>query len=139
MAEATRTKLELGATAEVSKTIGEHDVYTFAGLTGDFNPVHVDEVAAGRSRFGGRVAHGMLAAGLFSAILGTKLPGPGTIYLGQELKFLAPVRFGDTVTARVELLEVRADKPIAVLRTWAVNQKGETVLDGKATVLLPGG
>lgn len=138
MAETQRAKLEVGATAEVSKTIGEHDVYTFAGLTGDFNPVHVDEVAAGRSRFGGRVAHGMLAAGLFSAILGTKLPGPGTIYLGQELKFLAPVRFGDTVTARVEVLEVRADKPIAVLRTWAVNQKGETVLDGKATVLLPG-
>ncbi len=138
MAETQRAKLEVGATAEVSKTIGEHDVYTFAGLTGDFNPVHVDEVAAGRSRFGGRVAHGMLAAGLCSAILGTKLPGPGTIYLGQELKFLAPVRFGDTVTARVEVLEVRADKPIAVLRTWAVNQKGETVLDGKATVLLPG-
>jgi 3-hydroxybutyryl-CoA dehydratase len=139
MAEAARTKLELGATAEVSKTIGEHDVYTFAGLTGDFNPVHVDEVAAGRSRFGGRVAHGMLAAGLFSAILGTKLPGPGTIYLGQELKFLAPVRFGDTITARVELLELRADKPIAVFRTWVVNQKAETVIDGKATVLLPGG
>lgn len=139
MAEAARTKLELGATAEVSRTIGEHDVYTFAGLTGDFNPVHVDEVAAGRSRFGGRVAHGMLAAGLFSAILGTKLPGPGTIYLGQELKFLAPVRFGDTITARVELLELRADKPIAVFRTWAVNQKAETVIDGKATVLLPGG
>jgi 3-hydroxybutyryl-CoA dehydratase len=138
MAEAARTKLELGATAEVSKTIGEHDVYTFAGLTGDFNPVHVDEVAAGRSRFGSRVAHGMLAAGLFSAILGTKLPGPGTIYLGQELKFLAPVRFGDTVTAHVELLELRTDKPIAVFRTWAVNQKGETVIDGKATVLLPG-
>ncbi|MBN1774211.1 MAG: MaoC family dehydratase [Deltaproteobacteria bacterium] len=138
MAQTGGTKLELGATAESSKTIGEHDVYTFAELTGDFNPVHVDEVAAGRSRFGTRVAHGMLAAGLFSAILGTKLPGPGTIYLGQELRFVAPVRFGDTVTARVELLEVRTDKPIAVLRTWAVNQKGETVLDGKATVLLPG-
>jgi len=138
MAEAGRGKLEIGATAQVSKTIGEHDVYTFAGLTGDFNPVHVDEVAAGRSRFGARVAHGMLAAGLFSAILGTKLPGPGTIYLGQELKFLAPVRFGDTVTAHVELLELRTDKPIAVFRTWAVNQKGETVIDGKATVLLPG-
>lgn len=139
MTQAGRTKLAVGDAAECSKTIGEHDVYAYAGLTGDFNPMHVDEVAAGRSRFGTRVAHGMLAAGLFSAILGTKLPGPGTIYLGQELRFVAPVRFGDTVTARVEVLELRADKPIAVLRTRAVNQRGETVIEGKATVLLPEG
>ena len=126
-----------GVTAEMSKTITETDVALYAGITGDFNPVHVDAVAAARSRFGGRIAHGMLSAGLISAVLGMKLPGPGSIYLSQSLKFTRPVRIGDTVTAQVSVAAVNAEKRRVTLTTICRNQDGETVLEGEALVLVP--
>lgn len=130
-------ELEVGQAAEISKTITEADVVLYAGLTGDFNPAHVDEVAAREGRFGGRIAHGMLTAGLVSSVLGTRLPGPGCIYVGQSLRFTRPVRIGDTVTARVEVTELRPEGRRVILRTTGRNQDGETVLDGEAEVLVP--
>ena len=126
--------INIGDSASVSKTITETDVYLFAGITGDLNPAHVNEVAASETMFGGRIAHGMLSAGLISAVLGMYLPGPGTIYLGQELRFMAPVYLGDDITATVEIIELREDKKIVKLNTTCVNQEGKTVVSGVATV-----
>lgn len=131
-----------GQTASFSKTITEADVYQFAGITGDFNPLHVNAEFARHSRFGERIAHGMLTAGLISTVLGMRLPGPGAIFLGQTLKFLKPVRFGDTITAKAEVLTYRSDKRILTLGTICTNQRGEQVLEGEATLLVdpvPGG
>jgi len=128
--------LAIGQTAEFAKTITDADVTLFAGVTGDFNPVHIDETAAQRSRFGGRIAHGMLSAGLISATIAGKLPGPGSIYLSQTLRFTAPVRIGDTVTASVSIVEIIAAKRRVRLATVCRNQNGATVLDGEATVLV---
>jgi len=128
--------LTIGQTAEFAKTITDADVTLFAGVTGDFNPVHVDETAAQRSRFGGRIAHGMLSAGIISATIAGKLPGPGSIYLSQTLRFTAPVRIGDTVTASVSILEILTAKRRVRLSTVCRNQNGATVLDGEATVLV---
>jgi 3-hydroxybutyryl-CoA dehydratase len=130
--------IRVGDRASFSKTIGEHDVYTFAGLSGDFNPVHVDAEYAKTTRFGERIAHGMVAACLFSNVLGNQLPGPGTVYLGQELTFKAPVKFGDTITATCEVIAKREDKPIVTLRTTATNQRGDVVIEGRAVVKAPG-
>ena len=130
-------RLAVGQTAEMAKTVTEADVVLFAGVTGDFNPVHVDAVAAERSRFGGRIAHGMLSAGLVSAVLAMRLPGPGTIYLSQSLRFTRPVRIGDTVTARVEIAELVPAKRRVRLATTCLNQRGETVLEGEAVVMVP--
>lgn len=130
-------RLAVGQAAEQSKTVTEADVVLFAGVTGDFNPVHVDAVAAERSRFGGRIAHGMLSAGLVSAVLAMRLPGPGTIYLSQSLRFTRPVRIGDTVTARVEILELVPAKRRVRLATTCLNQRGEPVLEGEAVVMVP--
>ena len=124
----TIQQLKLGDSASHSKTISETDVYLFAGITGDLNPAHVNESVASASRFGGRIAHGILSAGLISAVLAMQLPGPGTIYLGQELKFTRPVRFGDTVTATCTVSEIRAEKNIVKLDTVCTNQAGEVVL-----------
>lgn len=129
--------LQLGQTAEFSKTVTESDVILFAGITGDFNPAHVDEVRASASRFGGRIAHGMLSAGFISACIAMRLPGPGAIYLSQTLKFTRPVRIGDTVTARVEVLEWNEGKRRARLLTTCRNQRGEVVIEGEALVLVP--
>ncbi|GAB4306934.1 MAG: MaoC family dehydratase [Myxococcota bacterium] len=131
------SEIEIGRTATFAKTISEHDVYAFAGITGDFNPVHINAEYAKGTRFGERVAHGMLAASLISTVLGTILPGPGTIYLGQELKFTAPVKIGDTVTIRIEATEKRDDKRIVKFKTQAFNQEERMVLDGVATVIAP--
>ena len=128
--------LEVGQSAHFSKTVTEADVVLFAGVTGDFNPAHVDEVAARESRFEGRVAHGMLSAAFISTVLGTRLPGPGTIYVGQTLRFKAPVRIGDTVTARVTISELDRERRRALLETVCVNQDGETVIEGEAKVLV---
>ena len=127
-------ELTPGLAAELSKTVTETDVVLFAGITGDFNPAHVNEVEARASRFGGRIAHGMLSAGFISAVLGTRLPGPGSIYLSQSLKFTAPVRIGDTVTARVEVVEVV--KRRVRLATTCRTQDGTTVVEGEAVVLV---
>ena len=117
------------------KIISDDVIRSFAELTGDTNPVHLDDAYAAGTRFGRRIAHGMIAAGLISAALANDLPGPGTVYLGQTLQFKAPVYPGDTVTATVEVKSVRADKPIAVLTTFCTNQDNVIVLEGEATVL----
>ena len=131
------TGLQVGQAAEFSKTVTENDVERFAGITGDFNPVHVDETQAAKLRFGGRIAHGMHTAGLISACISMRLLGPGTIYLRQSLKFTRPVRIGDTVTARVEILEWDATKRHARLATTCRNQRNDVVIDGEALVLVP--
>lgn len=133
----TFEELAVGQSAERSRTVTESDVARFAEVTGDFNPVHVDEEAARRSRFGGRIAHGMLSAGLISAVLGMDLPGPGAIYTAQTLRFTRPVRIGDTITARVAVLELVPEKRRVRLSTTCTNQDGALVLDGEATVLVP--
>lgn len=130
-------ELTVGTAAETDRTVTVDDVTAYAGLTGDFNPVHMDEAAAARTRFGGRIAHGMLSAGFISAAIATKLPGPGSIYLGQTLRFTAPVRIGDTVTTRLEVTEVVPEKRRVKLATRCANQHGETVIEGEATVLVP--
>jgi 3-hydroxybutyryl-CoA dehydratase len=130
-------QFSVGQSASFSKTVTEHDVYTFAGVTGDFNPAHVDEVYASGTSFKKRIAHGMLSAGLVSAVLGTKLPGPGSIYAGQTLKFLAPVYIGDTITATATVKEVIAERRRLILTTECTNQEGVAVLSGEATIFIP--
>lgn len=130
-------KLNPGDTAEVTKRITEADVQAFADVTGDHNPIHLDEEFAKTTRFGKRIAHGMLTASLISSVLANKLPGEGSVYLGQTLKFVAPVFPGDEITARVIVRETREDKPIVKLETLCLNQNGETVIRGEATVLVP--
>lgn len=133
----TIQEIQVGDTAEFAKTVTEADVYLYAGLSGDFNPAHINEAYAQKTFFKTRIAHGMLAAGFISAVLGTQLPGPGTIYMRQELNFLAPVRMGDTITARVEVAEVNMEKKRVKMKTTCTNQNGETVLDGEALVSPP--
>jgi 3-hydroxybutyryl-CoA dehydratase len=130
----TIEQLNVGDSAEFTKTVSESDVYLFAGVTGDMNPAHINEAYAEQTFFKTRLAHGMLSAGFISAVLGMQLPGPGTIYLKQDLKFLKPVRIGDTVTARVEVVELDTENNLAELRTSCSNQDGKLVLDGKASV-----
>ena len=127
--------IQVGDNASMSKTVSEHDVYTFAGVSGDFNPVHINAEFAKTTMFKERIAHGMLSAGFISAVLGTALPGVNTIYLSQELVFKAPVKFGDTITATVEVIEKIVAKNRLVLKTIATNQEGTVVVDGKATVM----
>jgi len=135
----TIQQIAVGQTAEFTKTVTETDVVLFAGITGDFNPAHVDEVEAAKGMFGGRIAHGLLSAGFISTVLAMRLPGPGTIYLSQNLRFVRPVRIGDTVTARVEVAEVIAAKRRVRLTTTVANHHRETVIDGEATVMVPEG
>ena len=127
-------KLKIGDTATRSKTITDANIRAFADLTGDHNPIHMDEQFASQSRFGKRIAHGMLSASLISAVLANDLPGHGSIYLGQTLKFVAPVFIGDEITARVTVTSVRDGKPIAKLETVCTNQRDEVVIEGEATV-----
>ena len=127
----------VGQTASVSRTISESDVYLFAGVTGDLNPAHTNEEYAKNTHFKTRIAHGMLSAGLISAVLGMHLPGPGTIYTGQTLKFLAPVHIGDTITATAEIKSLDLERNRVVLTTTCTNQEGTLVLSGEATALLP--
>ena len=129
-------KFKAGDNAETTRKIEQSDIDAFAEITGDHNPVHVDEEFAQQTRFGRRIAHGMLTASLISSVLANKLPGEGSVYLGQTLQFVAPVFPGDEVTARVTVKEVRDDKPIVKLETICVNQRGETVIRGEATVLV---
>lgn len=132
----TISEMKLGDSASFTKTVSEHDVYTYAGVSG-FNPAHVNEVEAQKGMFGKRIAHGMLSAGFISTVLGTQLPGPGTIYMGQELRFTKPVFFGDTITATVTVAELIPEKNRAILDTVCTNQNGEVVIKGKATVMPP--
>jgi acyl dehydratase len=123
-------------TASLSRAISDDDIRAFANATGDHNPLHLDEEFAKQTRFGRRIAHGMLSASLISAVIANDLPGPGSIYLGQTLQFVAPVFPGDTVTARVTVISIREDKPIVKLETVCTNQRDEVVIRGEATVLV---
>lgn len=127
----------VGQSAELIRTLTERDVMAFAEVTGDFNPVHVDADAAAASSFGERIVHGMLTASLLSALLAMKLPGPGAIYLSQSLRFLRPVKLGDTVTARVEIVSIDIARRRLTLATFVRNERGKNVIDGDAVVQLP--
>ena len=129
-------RLFIGQTASFAKTITQSDVYGFAGIVGDFNPVHVNSIVAEKSVFKKQVAHGMLVGSLISTVLGMQLPGPGTIYLEQYLRFKKPVYFGDTITAVVTVKEaINVDKGIFKLETKAMNQNNDCVIDGFAIVM----
>ena len=130
--------LKPGDKASRSQTISDQMIRSFADLTGDTNPVHLDDAYAAGTRFGRRIAHGMIAAGLISATLANDLPGPGTVYLSQTLQFKGPVYPGDTITATVEVKNVRPDKPIITLSTICTNQDDKAVLEGEAGVLVSG-
>ena len=130
-------KLQVGDVAEFAKTVSETDIYLYAGITGDFNPAHVNEEYAKNTFFKTRIAHGMLTAGLISAIIANQLPGPGTIYLKQELNFLAPVRIGETITGRVEVIEINVEKNRVRLKTTCSNQDGVIVISGEGLVSPP--
>lgn len=128
-------EIYIGMTRNVSKTISESDVYTYAGLIGDINPVHVNEEYAKTTRFGKRIVHGMLTASFFSTIVGMLIPGADAIYLGQTCKFLLPVYINDTITATGVVTKILPEKKIAVMKTTIRNQKGEIVVTGEATVM----
>ncbi len=133
----TINEMKCGDAVELTKTVTESYIYMFAGLSGDVNPAHLDESYAEKTPFKKRIAHGMLTAGYISAILGNQLPGPGTIYMGQDLKFLAPVFIGDTITVRVEVAELIPEKNQVRMKTTCTNQDGKLVLTGEALVCAP--
>jgi 3-hydroxybutyryl-CoA dehydratase len=133
----TISELKVGDQASFSKTISETDVYLYAGITGDFNPAHIDETYAQKTAFKTRIAHGMLTAGFISNVVGTQLPGPGTIYVSQSLKFMAPVVIGDTITATVQVIDILPEKKRVRLKTTCANQEGTVVLDGEALISPP--
>jgi 3-hydroxybutyryl-CoA dehydratase len=133
----TINELTVGQSAHFTKTVSESDVYLFAGVTGDFNPAHVDETWAAKTAFKTRIAHGMLSAGFISNVLGNQLPGPGSIYIQQTLDFRAKVAIGDTITAMAEVIEIDKEKKRVRLRTVCTNQEGTVVLDGEAVVSPP--
>ncbi len=130
-------EMKLGDSAQIEKLISEELVNEFARVIGDFNPVHLDQVYAEKTHFKGRIAHGALSIGLLSNVLGNVLPGHGTIYLSHEIKFLSPVRIGDTLTVRVEVVELIPEKNRVRFRTTCINQKGEMVVDGFAWAMPP--
>lgn len=129
--------IQVGMSASFSKTVTEADLHAYAGLSGDFNPIHVDEEYASSTMFKGRIAYGMLSAAFISTTLGTRLPGPGCVYVSQSLKFKAPVRIGDTVTARVEVSATLPAKRFVTLKTTC-SVAGALVIDGEATLMVPG-
>lgn len=128
--------IKVGDTASITREITDQDLRAFAALSGDRNPVHLDEAFAQTTRFGRRIAHGMFGASLISAAIGMKLPGTGSIYLSQTLKFLQPVYIGDTLTVRITVQKVREEKSIVTLETVCENQNSETVISGEAVVLV---
>lgn len=131
------SEIKEGDVATSSHTLTQDDIKLFAIVSGDVNPAHLDVEYAEKSSFHQVIAHGMWSASLISALLGTKLPGPGTIYLSQILKFTRPVMIGDTITAEVKVVKKFAKKPIVILSCKCVNQKGKDVVTGKAKVLAP--
>ena len=133
---AARADFYVGEQASLTKTVTDADVATFADLIGDHNPIHIDDEYARKSRFGKRLAHGVFTGGLISAVLGNCLPGPGSIYLSQQLEFLAPVFIGDTITAVVEVTSWRPEKRIITFKTDAYNQEERQVVTGKSVLLV---
>jgi 3-hydroxybutyryl-CoA dehydratase len=130
-------EMKIGDTASMAKTVTEYDIYQFAGVTGDFNPIHINKEYASGTFFKGRIAHGMLSAGFISAVVGTKLPGTGCIYVSQTVNFRAPVRIGDTITTTAEVVELMVEKNRVRLKTTCTNQDGTLVVDGEALMLAP--
>ena len=128
-------KPEIGQTATIEKTLDKQTVVAFASVSEDYNPIHLDEDFAKTTQFERPIVHGMLASSLISGLLASKVPGAGSIYLGQSLKFLRPIFVGETVTAKVEVISVREDKPIAVISTQVLSANGEVAVDGEATVM----
>ncbi len=128
--------IAMGQSAEVTHTVTEEDIQTFGNLSGDYNPLHFDEDWAKTTMFEGRIAHGILTASFISTAIGMYLPGPGTIYMSQSMRFLGPVRIGDTITARVEVVNLNDEKERVTLKTICTNQDGKVVLDGEALVTL---
>ena len=126
-----------GDTAEFAKTISEFDIYQFAGITGDFNPLHVNEEAAKETRFGKRIAHGMLVSSFICTALGTKLPGEGTIHVNQDLSFLSPVFIGDTITVKLTLADKEYKKNRWLIKCEIYNQEDVLVIEGNAIVVPP--
>jgi acyl dehydratase len=133
----TFDEIAVGEGASVSRTVTKQDIELFAVVSGDVNPAHLDPAYAETSMFQRVIAHGMLGAGLISSVLGTRLPGPGTIYLGQDLRFRQPVGIGDTITATVTVREKRAEKRILLLDCTCTNQDGRKVITGTAEVIAP--
>ncbi|KAB0479088.1 MaoC family dehydratase [Vibrio sp. IB15] len=126
---------EIGQIATIEKKLDKQTVEAFASVSEDYNPIHLDEDFAKTTQFERPIVHGMLASSLISGLLASKVPGAGSIYLGQSLKFLRPIFVGETVTAKVEVIRVREDKPIAVISTQVLNANGEIAVDGEATVM----
>lgn len=129
--------ITIGDSASFTKTVTEYDVYNFAGVTGDMNPIHINQEFAKNTQFSNRIAHGILSLGFISNVLGTKLPGPGSIYAKQSCQFKKPVYIGDTITATVEVTNKDEIKNRVWLRTYCTNQRGEVVLEGEA-LMMPG-
>lgn len=134
---APRDDFQIGERASFAKTVSDGDVRTMAEVTGDFNPLHMDDEYARKTRFGQRIVHGVFSAGLISAVLGNQLPGPGSIYLSQQVEFLAPVFIGDTITATVVVVSWRQDKRIITLKTDCHNQHSKQVVAGQAVLMVP--
>lgn len=128
--------IKIGMSASFAKTVTEGDISAFAGLSGDFNPVHINEEFAKTTMFKGRIAHGMLSVAFISTVLGMKLPGPGCIYVSQTLKFKAPVRIGDTVSAHAEVIATLAEKKFVTIKTTCI-VAGKPVIEGEATLMVP--
>ena len=128
---------KIGDCAQLSKTIKDEDIRVFAEVTGDKNPLHLDDEFASKTIFKRRIAHGILTAGLISSVIGNRLPGNGTIYLSQTLNFLAPVYVGDEITAKVKVLQVLKEGKRLRLKTQVINQNGTVVVDGEALVIPP--
>ncbi|MFW9769554.1 MAG: MaoC family dehydratase [Candidatus Thorarchaeota archaeon] len=128
--------IKMGQSAEIVHTVTEQDIKTFGDLSGDYNPLHFDEEWAKKTMFEGRIAHGILTAAFISAAIGMHLPGAGTIYMSQSMRFLGPVKIGDTITARVEVVGLNDEKQRVTLQTTCTNQVGKVVLDGEALVTL---
>ncbi|MQX36478.1 MaoC family dehydratase [Roseospira navarrensis] len=128
--------LEVGQKGSLGRTVGEADIVGFAGISGDTNPAHLDEEYASGTMFKGRIAHGMLSAAYISALVGTKFPGPGCIYVSQTLRFKAPVRIGDTVRVSAEVIDLKPEKRFATFRTICTVRE-TVVVDGEATLMLP--
>ena len=129
-----KKNLKVGDKASLSRIFTDKDVINFSEISTDTNPIHLDETYASSTVFGKRIVHGMLVASLFSALIGVELPGEGSIYLGQTLSFKAPVLIGDQVTASVEIIGIREDKPIITLRTICINKDGKVLIEGEAVV-----
>jgi len=129
-------ELNVGMTAEIEKAFDAEVVKNFADLVSDHNPVHLNEEYASKSIFRKRIVHGLLVSGLISAVIGTKLPGEGSIYLGQSLNFIKPVYLEDKIKAKVEVIKLRDDKKIVTLKTICINQNNEEVINGEAVVKL---